>query len=428
MTQSAATTPIALCVLGMHRSGTSALTGLLGLLGVELGRNLLDPGADNPKGFWELRRIVECQSDLLDALGSYFDDILPTSPGWENRPEVGPFRDRLKEIVADEFAGKPLWGFKDPRTCRLLPLWRQLFEEMGVDARYVLTVRNPDEVAASLASRSGHAYNVSLLMSLIHMLEAERQTRSFRRVFVTYDQLMQSWQPMVQRIGSALGIEWPHSPATVAQQAGDFIESNLRHHHDINLMTAEQAVSQRNADPRVAQMAFSAYELLASAANGGELEQTQAGLDRIAEEFSVQSPRISAWRAGWSAEEKYSQLNQWTIRMNAEVQRLSAENQEMRLELARRPSFAQMQIYREKEAADKVQIADALARAVAAQEQAGTSETKAATVEKRLAETQAELEAIYHSVSWEASSPIRAVGKILNKLRGQGSKEPPTDK
>ena len=38
-------------VLGMHRSGTSALTRVLNLLGVELGTNFVPPDWDNPKGF-----------------------------------------------------------------------------------------------------------------------------------------------------------------------------------------------------------------------------------------------------------------------------------------------------------------------------------------------------------------------------------------
>ena len=57
-------------VVGMHRSGTSALTRVLNLLGAELGEGLMAPAPGNPGGFWEKREVADlndlarCAADL----------------------------------------------------------------------------------------------------------------------------------------------------------------------------------------------------------------------------------------------------------------------------------------------------------------------------------------------------------------------------
>ena len=70
--------PRLVVVLGMHRSGTSALTRGLTVLGVSLGNNLLPPVEDNnPTGFWEEREIYDLHNSMLRACGSDWDDLGP---------------------------------------------------------------------------------------------------------------------------------------------------------------------------------------------------------------------------------------------------------------------------------------------------------------------------------------------------------------
>ena len=57
-------------VLGMHRSGTSAITKGLEVLGVNLGDNLLPPKDDNPKGFFEDRDLVNLNERVLEKIGT----------------------------------------------------------------------------------------------------------------------------------------------------------------------------------------------------------------------------------------------------------------------------------------------------------------------------------------------------------------------
>jgi len=69
-------------VLGMHRSGTSAMARIMNLLGVALGEDIVPPQFDNPRGFLEHRKIYEIHDKLLSGLGSAYDDIRPLPQNW----------------------------------------------------------------------------------------------------------------------------------------------------------------------------------------------------------------------------------------------------------------------------------------------------------------------------------------------------------
>ncbi len=216
----------ALLVLGMHRSGTSALARVLNLLGADLGPSLLPANADNPAGYWEPKEIVALHDELLAALGSSWRNPRPLPEGWPARPEVAPFRARLAAILARDFAEAPLAGFKDPRLCRLVPLWRDLFAESGRAAAFVLTCRHPDEVAASLNARDGMPHAAGRLLWLEHALAAERDTRGARRAFVTYERLLAGPRAETERLAAALDLR---APAAAMQAVESSLDPMLRH-------------------------------------------------------------------------------------------------------------------------------------------------------------------------------------------------------
>jgi hypothetical protein len=378
---------MAVCVLGTHRSGTSAMTRLLNLLGMELGKDMLPADPTNPKGYWELRAVVEFQAELLDLLGSYYDDFLPLPGGWEKRPEVRHHYERLLSALRGEFVGKPLWGVKDPRSCRMLPMWHSLFKEMNVKVRFIIAARHPLETAASLVSRDGYALNHALLTSLHHILEAEKHTRGHTRVIVTYDQLINEWQPMVQRIGATLGIVWPQSPESAAQKIHEFIDPGLRHHAAKESNSNGERSVFSAVDPQLRDWADRVYNALAANAGGGSLDV--AALDGVAKEISEASPRLEGWRNRWSYAEKFGRLSQWSRQMDAEIRRLSNENQQFRVYLGRRPAWAETQVI----------LAEAQTRIDAA--------------EARAAEAEAALDVMRRSMGWN-NAAMAAAGEGAN--------------
>ena len=221
----------AICVLGMHRSGTSALTGALRLAGVELS-NMLIPGkpGENERGHWEHEHIVEAHEGLLNALGSSWDDIRPLPDNWWTDQVVAPYRRQIIDILRRNFSDIPLWGIKDPRICRLLPLWLDVFDDLGCKTYFVLTFRHPYEVVLSLEKRDGFARTKAALLWLNHNLKAEKYTRGHSRRFTNYDRLLNDPHKEVNAIITSAGAM---SSKFVNIETGDvqrFVESRLRHH------------------------------------------------------------------------------------------------------------------------------------------------------------------------------------------------------
>ncbi len=250
----------ALIVLGMHRSGTSALAGVLSLLGADPGTSLL-PAQEgvNPKGFWEHAELVAIHDKLLDAFGSSWDDISPLPDHWWRGPTADSFRAMLLEVLHHEFDTASLWLAKDPRLCRLLPLWLDLLDELGCHPHFLISLRNPADVAHSLGRRDNLAEPESCMLWLTYMLEAERLTRDKPRIFVSYDRLLADWRQIIEQVGTGFSLRWPVPVGAAAPAIDAFLDPALRHADDIALSShpacrmaeeAFQALMNQNTDTR----------------------------------------------------------------------------------------------------------------------------------------------------------------------------------
>lgn len=224
----------ALIVLGMHRSGTSAMGGVLNLLGVDFGERLYQAQQNvNEKGFWEHSAIVDLHDELLIELASSWDDPRVLPEGWQERENIAAFRTRMARIATEDFANSPLWGLKDPRMCRLLPFWRDLFAELAVKPLYLIMVRNPLEVAASLHKRNGFSLDKGLFLWWQHQVLAERATRDAPRVFVSFPDLLVQPEATLERIAQRLDLEWPTPLAQALPGISEFLTPSLRHHREL---------------------------------------------------------------------------------------------------------------------------------------------------------------------------------------------------
>lgn len=142
-----------LIVAGMHRSGTSLAASLLREAGVYLGEDLIPPDGGNPHGYFEDVEINRFHSRLLERQGQSF---LFARPG---ASEILPAEREEALRLVSRSNGHPLWGFKDPRACLFLDLWRELLPR----SRFVLVYRHPLEVVLSLWRR-GRDYDVEALV------------------------------------------------------------------------------------------------------------------------------------------------------------------------------------------------------------------------------------------------------------------------
>ncbi|MFQ5685376.1 MAG: hypothetical protein ACE5GV_01820 [Candidatus Scalindua sp.] len=146
-------------VMGMHRSGTSMLTHMLSVLGVELGWPLQPPSFDNPKGFWENRIFQVINMDLLKNAGCNtdgFDEDLKLRETC-HRLEEAEFPESLYETILKYTKNtfqNTHWGWKDPRTVITWPFWKRCLKALGyTDIRPVVLVRHPASSVSSLKKR-----------------------------------------------------------------------------------------------------------------------------------------------------------------------------------------------------------------------------------------------------------------------------------
>lgn len=229
-------------MLGMHRSGTSAITKGLELLGVELGNNLM-PAAkgNNERGFFEDLDIHNFNQRLIsEALDNDWDRLEPLQLdrlGAEHRAAA-------KRLLQEKLPERRPFAFKDPRVSLLQPLWETVFDSLAIDHRYLICVRNPLSVAGSLFKRDRlHPLKAQLLWCH-YMLAALRHTQGKHRVFVDFDRLFEAPVNELERIATAFELPLPdREAADVRAYATDFLAPALRHNHS----HAEQLEDPRQA-------------------------------------------------------------------------------------------------------------------------------------------------------------------------------------
>lgn len=226
---------IGIIVLGMHRSGTSMLTRILSLAGCSLPRTLMAAGIGNELGHWESDSIVRFDDGVLSEAGSDWRDWQAMNPGWYVSPAYEQALNRGVEVMRSEYEGSGLFVVKDPRMCKLMPLWRDVFSQGQVEPLYVIAVRQPSDVAASLEARGidEPAYGRRVwqisggLLWLRHVLEAEQQTRGSPRIFVSFSQIMNDSQAVLSRLSGHFGLAWPRRSNLVDQEIAQFIQPEI---------------------------------------------------------------------------------------------------------------------------------------------------------------------------------------------------------
>jgi|GEM_PF-5816190 len=260
----------AICILGMHRSGTSAVTRAVNLLGAHLGEpgKLMPATSDNPEGYWEHTEIVSLQEKILHAFLHAWHSHFPLPPAWWKHPEINPRREELAQLVRREFADYPLWAWKDPRTSLLLPLWKDVLDSLKIETRYVIVLRNPLDVAASLARRNGFDQEKSLSLWLQYTLPALFWSKNCKRIVIHYDHFLADWQSCLKDIAKTLAIPWPQNEAELSKAMSSFLKPGLRH----NRSTLEKLT----ADSTVPEQVVTAYRLCSQAVDSASFVDTIA--------------------------------------------------------------------------------------------------------------------------------------------------------
>ncbi|MCR4265857.1 sulfotransferase family protein [Nitratireductor sp. ZSWI3] len=220
----------AIVILGMHRSGTSAITRVLNLLGAFLPEKLVaaQPN-DNATGFWEPVDAVMLNEQLLASVGSNWIESSRFPVESVPEPALKAFRQGAGEFIDQQYSGHDLIVLKDPRVCRLFPLWEEVLRERGYAAHVILALRSPWECARSLYARNEYPLEAGLLSWLRYELQAERDSRSVPRCATSYEKLLSDWRAVVAGISASLGIQWPVPVEQAEADIDAFLSAGARH-------------------------------------------------------------------------------------------------------------------------------------------------------------------------------------------------------
>ncbi len=387
----------ALIIVGMHRSGTSLLARICNLLGADLGQGLMPPNTDNPTGFWELEQIKEIHDELFRYMGLSWDSPSRMPADWWEDPGVDRFANELEQVVRTELGDADLPCIKDPRMCRLLPIWRGIFERLHWTPRYLFVVRHPSEVVESLRKRNALPAPVMQMLWLRHVLEAEQNTREATRAVVLYDDLLNGWRAVMERAWTRLRLERSFSTDSAAIEA--FVDQRLKHQH---------ASTNETQTEELARFASRVHQAFAAAARASsdvpvdhfaELHRSfaetgrwlepvlEAEAGRLRREIGTAATQLE------TAAKQIEDVNQQRLAVEREHQRLVAEAAGLRSQI------------------------DVLSQELDSQMRRGDG------LQAALAEEQAAVEAIRSSTSWRLTQPLRAA-KINALALARGSRAP----
>jgi hypothetical protein len=260
----------------MHRSGTSAITRVLSLLGATLpNQPMLSPKNED---HWEPERLVRLHEAMLEEAGSRWDDWRPFDPSVLGA-RLDHYRSAIRAVLSEEYGDARLIVIKDPRICRFMPLYIDALTQLGIEPRFVLVQRNPLAVMASLRKRDEMTPRFAALTWLRHVLDATDATRERRRCFLSYESFLDDWQGAVDRIAGELAIEWPRGIESARADIAPYLSRDLQHH--------AFSLADLKADAETSDWVKEAYAALVRLERG-ESAEAIATLDRIAREFDAQ--------------------------------------------------------------------------------------------------------------------------------------------
>ncbi|OBQ91348.1 rhamnan synthesis F family protein [Mesorhizobium sp. AA23] len=407
-------------VLGMHRSGTSALTRAISLLGAELPKNLLGANPSNPAGHWEPQRLIELHDQMLAEVGSSWDDWRSFDVNDLGTARLQFYKAEIARIVDEEYGSASLFVLKEPRISRFVPLYAEVLERMHIDVRYTLVLRNPLAVIASLKNRDGFTAGFSSLLWLRHELDAERATRGQPRIFLSYEGLLDDWRRGIEGISDSLGIDWPQPKMKW--------QSLLATHFSADNQHFTASTDLLDAAPHIAGWVKDAYAALTALEKNAHDEPALARIDAVSLPFDRASSIFGdACFPEMNVRIKVmSEVQAETARVAeshfVELQELGGTVAKMRAEAADRDAkFAsdleeaklKFQAVIDRRAADAGVLETTIAKLRA---QLNEKDSAVGAEKKRLLHALETLSAIKNSFSWELARQMRAAKTIARSV------------
>lgn len=213
-------------VLGMHRSGTSVLTGLVSLFGGYLGAELMSSTRDNPRGYFENNKVYLLNEKILREQNASWDNYSFVVEDISDH-NFQSYVVEAKAIIEGELKYVKSTIMKDPRICILFPIWEQALKELGIKIKILFAYRSPLEVAQSIQKRDGIAIEKVLMIWSHYFLQSEFYSRKFNRMIVEYDADFKDLPIFLERLADFIGFE---PSEELSLKAKEFYSPSLKHH------------------------------------------------------------------------------------------------------------------------------------------------------------------------------------------------------
>jgi len=269
-------------VVGPGRSGTSLLAGICTQLGFSVPQPEVQANKTNPKGFGEPRWVVDFHAALMNRAKVSLFDARPAA--WDDCVRVSskPARQTvLREWLEGEFAGSDRVVVKDPRTGWFLDMWQAAAEATNVSPHFLTTLRHPSQVLVSVRTTAGNRQPEASRAAwwISFALRSERLTRSGRRAFVVYDDLLADWRKELGGLEERSGLPLLNvaSPEQIAA-VDSFVDPDLRR--------SAYGWDRVDVPTRVSDLAEESWRALTALARQPERDaETRATLDSLLEEY-----------------------------------------------------------------------------------------------------------------------------------------------
>lgn len=305
-------------VLGMHRSGTSAITRVLSYMGAALPQNILGANEGNKTGHWEPKRLIAIHDELLSELDSSWDDWLSINLNKLPQERRRYYKNQIQTIIQEEYGPASLFVLKDPRVCKILSFYSELLKEINVEIKIVAQFRNPLDVMDSLQTRNRMLSSDAALLWLQYILTSEKDSRNLDRVFVKYDDVVNDWKACHEAIVNSLDVPWLYTLDEIESQVDQFINPKHCHHSHKD----EEILF----DPLLRLWVGEAYNALLVLQKNPISQNAQKHLDDIAEEFEKASPMLAQIKS--SLTQSYESVIAETEQQVAETKQQIAEREE----------------------------------------------------------------------------------------------------
>ena len=278
----------AIVVLGMHRSGTSALTRVLSILGAGLPETVMGASEGNDRGHWEPTRLMEYNDRLFKDLGTTWYDWTPLDLTLLSMRERTRLEDDWAEIIDQEFSNASTIVIKEPRLSRMSDAFLRAMEASNSKTVPIIPLRNPLDVIESLQARSTWPVSCDRMdasfLWLSSILQVEKAARYRPHAFIAYEDLLSQPIEALDRLMAKVELPELRAPETVREELLEFIDPDLRNQRN---RPGDVAL-----DPELSGWVSDAYSALRRIASGIDVEQARAEIDEISVEFNKTLPLL----------------------------------------------------------------------------------------------------------------------------------------